>query len=393
MPARAAVDEIIAKARGDTLHVSTEHRSTALNANGGKGRQFIKFSFFKLEPSFRRLSAGRQREAKLEFLSAIRSFNRRMLLRSYSLVGLRGDVDFMLWQVASSLEPFQELMTAILNTGMGPYLSLPHSFLANTRRSIYEIGESAAADTPDERIVIQPGEHQYLFVYPFVKTRAWYALSQEERQRMMDEHIRIGRNYPQIRLNTTYSYGIDDQEFVVAFEGDHPAEFVDLVMELRLTEASMYTLRDTPMFCCRSLPLPEVLDSLGGAPIAADAALDTPDADGWLEVLSAEDLPPGASTIAYFAGKQVALFNVDGALYALANRCSHARGPLGEGSVEQHGDRCIVTCPWHYGKFDLSTGQVVDGVPTVPVPAYEVELHGATICLREKSILSEKVNS
>ncbi len=354
-------------------------------------RQCVKYSFFKVDPAFRRLPHDKQTDLKLELIGTIRSFNRRMLLRAYSLFGLRGDVDFMLWQVAATPEPFQELMTAVLNTGLGPYLSLPYSFFANTRRSIYDIGEAAGTSTPNERIVIQPGEHNYLFVYPFVKTRAWYALSHEERQNMIDEHIRIGRNYPRIRLNTTYSYGIDDQEFVVAFEGDDPAEFVDLVMDLRLTKASMYTLRDTPMFCCRNLPVPEVLDSLGGTPIAADAALDAPDADGWLDVLPAGDLPSGSSAIAYFAGKQVALFNIEGALYALGNRCSHARGPLGEGKLEQNSDDCTVTCPWHYAKYDLVTGQVVDGVASAPVPAYEVETRDGTIYLREKAVVDEAV--
>src|SRR3989442_765704 len=82
---------------------------------------------------------------------------------------------------------------------------------------------------------------------------------------MMDEHVRVGRKYPTIRLNTTYSYGLDDQEFVVAFEGDVPAEFLDLVMELRESEASAYTLRDTPTFTCVQMALWELLDTLGGA--------------------------------------------------------------------------------------------------------------------------------
>lgn len=366
----------------------TDH--SAHTPNGGKGRQFVKFSFFKLDTAFRRLPDDKQRSYKLEFVSAVRTFNRRMLLRSYSLVGLRGDVDFMLWQVASTAEPFQELMTALMNTSMGPYLSMPHSLFAMTRRSIYDIGEMVEGKTAEERIIITPGEHKYLFVYPFIKTRAWYALPFEERQAMIDEHIRIGRKYPQIRLNTTYSYGIDDQEFVVAFEGDNPSDFVDLVMELRETKASVYTLRDTPTFTCRNLPLPEVLDSLGGTPISADTALDTPDEDGWLPIMPTAELELGTSQIVYFAGKQVALFNVDGALYALSNRCSHARGPLAEGKVEQEADRCTVTCPWHYGKFDLTTGQVVDGVAVSSVPAYDLKVEDGTIYLAEKQIQSEK---
>ena len=66
----------------------------------------------------------------------------------------------------------------------------------------------------------------------------------------MREHVAVGHKYPQIRINTSYSYGLDDQEFVVAFEGSDPAEFLDLVSDLRYTEASSYTLRDTPMFTC-----------------------------------------------------------------------------------------------------------------------------------------------
>jgi chlorite dismutase len=349
---------------------------------GGGGRQYVKFSFFKLDNSFRRLPDDKQRAAKLEFVSTIRQFNRRMLLRSYSLVGLRGDTDFMLWQVASTAEPFQELMTALLNTALGPYLSMPYSFFAITRRSIYDIGEMVEGKSAEERIVITPGEHKYLFVYPFVKTRAWYALPFEKRQESINEHIRIGRKYPQIRLNTTYSYGIDDQEFVVAFEGDHPSDFVDLVMDLRETEASMYTLRDTPTFTCHNLPLPEVMDSLGGSPIASDVALAQGDAEGWLDVLALDELPDGDTARVYYAGQQIALFNVGGEIYALSNRCSHARGPLSEGEV--HGAECSVVCPWHYAKFDLKTGQVIDGVATQAVPSYEVRVRGETIYIREK---------
>ncbi len=358
--------------------------SNGRSTQNRQGRQFVKFSFYRLDPAFRHLPDAQQRAAKLEFLSAIHSFNRRLLLRSYSLVGLRADADFMLWQVAAAPDPFQELATAILNTGMGPYLQTPYSYLAVTRRSIYDIGAMGGEDKAAERLVIAPGDHRYLFVYPFVKTRAWYALNMAERQAMIDEHIRIGRKYAQIRLNTTYSYGIDDQEFVVAFEGDNPADFMDLVMELRESKASLYTLRDTPTFTCRHLPLAETLDSLGGLPVAADVALSGGDADGWVEALPVDALPPGGSAQVYAAGQQVALFNVDGTLYALSNRCSHARGPLAEGRVDCDGDACAVTCPWHYARFDLATGQVVDGVATMPVPTYAVEVRDGVIRVRSR---------
>jgi chlorite dismutase len=130
-----------------------------------------------------------------------------------------------------------------------------------TKRSVY-VGKNARG-AHDPRLVIAPSDRKYLFVYPFVKTRPWYALPLEERKRMMNEHIRMGLKYPSVSINTTYSFGMDDQEFVVAFETDELADFLDLVQDLRETEASSYTLRDTPMFTCVAQPLDEILEAIG----------------------------------------------------------------------------------------------------------------------------------
>jgi chlorite dismutase len=85
----------------------------------------------------------------------------------------------------------------------------------------------------------------------------------EERQKMMTEHIRIGHEYPRVKLNTTYSFGLDDQEFVVAFESDYPSDFLDLVQRLRESQGSAYTLRDTPIFTCIRTTIDETLQRLG----------------------------------------------------------------------------------------------------------------------------------
>ena len=139
-------------------------------------------------------------------------------------------------------------------------MNVTYSYFGLSRRSIY-VGEH----TPgwENRRYIVPGEGEFIFVYPFVKTREWYGLPVEQRQEMMDEHIRVGSKYRSVKLHTTYSFGLDDQEFVVAFETDHPADFLDLVQELRESKASRYTLRDTPMFTCRHLQHAECLDELG----------------------------------------------------------------------------------------------------------------------------------
>lgn len=344
-------------------------------------RQYVRFAFYKVDPTWRRLPAEEQAAHKRELNETIRGFGRQMLLRPYSLMGTRADAELLLWQIAESVEPFQELATAIMSTRMGGYLTLTYSYLSQTKRSIYEIRDttSSAAEIEKEQLVIQPSEAKYVFVYPFVKTREWYKLSLPARQGIMDEHIVVGRKYPAVKLNTTYSFGLDDQEFVLAFETDEPADFLDLVQDLRETEASMYTLRDVPLFTGINMGLAEALDALGGPAIAEPRQPDAPQEPVWVEAGPLAELPPGESKIIYLDGQQVGVFNVDGTLYALNNRCSHARGPLTEGQIEADGDHCTVTCPWHYAKFDLKSGQVVDGVANTPVVAYTVEVRDGVI--------------
>ncbi|MDP3912062.1 MAG: chlorite dismutase family protein [Gemmatimonadales bacterium] len=339
-------------------------------------RQVVRYGFYRLDPAWRRLTAERQASAKIEFGETLERYHGRLLLRPYGLVGIRGDCDFLLWQVAEDLDALVELQTALNRTDLGAYLTIPYSYLAMTRRSIYEF---PADPGHEQRLVIQPSAAKYLFVYPFIKTRAWYSLAKPERQRMMDEHVRVGRKYPQIRLNTTYSYGLDDQEFIVAFEGDSPGEFLDLVMELRDSEASSYTLRDTPTFTCVQMSLWDMLDTLGGAGAAESVARRPAREDGFTPVASLSELPPGSAKRVYAANEAVALFNVDGTVYAIANRCSHARASLSEGTVDA--SRCTVTCPWHEGVFSLETGRVLSGPPALPVFAYRVKLEGDTILI------------
>lgn len=228
----------------------------------GKGR-FVQYAFFKLDPAWRLLAGEAQAAGKEEFLETIASFAGTISIRSYSLMGMRADADFLLWSDTAELDNFQRLSTAIYSTGLGKYLRVAYSYLAVTKRSIYT-REHRHAGQEGDRLRVEPVGARYFFVYPFVKTRAWYKLSLGARQGMMNEHIATGHKYPSVTLHTTYSFGMDDQEFVVAFETDVPTDFVDLVMEMRESETSQYTLRDTPIFTCIARSLPDVLDSLGG---------------------------------------------------------------------------------------------------------------------------------
>ncbi|MBI5292953.1 MAG: chlorite dismutase family protein [Chloroflexi bacterium] len=88
---------------------------------------------------------------------------------------------------------------------------------------------------------------RYLVIYPFVKTTDWYLMSRDARQGMMNEHIRLGKQYEDITQLLLYSFGVQDQEFVVVYEMDDLPRFSDLVNELRSTDGRRYTLRDTPL--------------------------------------------------------------------------------------------------------------------------------------------------
>ena len=224
-------------------------------------RQFVNFAFYKLDPAFRRLDDNQKLQARSEFLKMFQTRRDGLICLTYSTAGLRPDCDFLLWRIAYSPDEFQKQTQAINKSRVGGYLTTPHSFVSMTKRSVY-IDKLDPFHTPESRTHIVPGKRKYLFVYPFVKTRDWFLLPLEQRQQIMDVHIRVGNKYPSVKLNTTYSFGLDDQEFVVAFETDEPKDFLDLVMELRETQSSKYTLRDTPIFTCIQMPMENILDQL-----------------------------------------------------------------------------------------------------------------------------------
>ena len=227
-------------------------------------RHFVKYTFLKVDPAWRRLDDAERIRHKREFLAACEDFASERLLRAFSLVGTRGDADVLLLTQATNLERIHEFHVVLAQSGLMKWCETPYSYLAMTKPSEY---------SDESRLEVRPGHSKYLFVYPFVKTREWYRLDPDERWKIMQEHIQLGREYPQIDLNTSYSFGLDDQEFVVAFETDDPAAFLDLVQRLRTTEASSYTKRDTPTFTCVACSVERAMNALDGVPLTAEVAL------------------------------------------------------------------------------------------------------------------------
>ncbi|RLT41064.1 MAG: chlorite dismutase [Chloroflexi bacterium] len=244
---------------------STTHRPAPTDGQAPRmprGVQSVKFTFFKMPGEARRLPQTERTAVAETLLGHLDASGEAMLTRAYTTAGTRGDVDVLLWQVHDDLRVVMDWHEALRASSVGAWLDVPRSYLSMTMRSLYTNPQHEGA-TSRERLRTDGGTDEFLFVYPMAKTRAWYAQSATERQRMMEEHIAIGHKYHDIKINTTYSYGLDDQEFVVAFEGNDPGQFLALVRELRDTEASAYTLFDTPMFTCRRIPLGAVPAALG----------------------------------------------------------------------------------------------------------------------------------
>jgi len=226
-------------------------------------RHFVKYTFLKVDPAWRRLDDAERARHKREFLAACEDFASERLLRAFSLVGTRGDADMMLLSQATNLERIHEFHVVLAQSGLMKWCETPYSYLAMTKPSEY---------SDESRLQVRPAHAKYLFVYPFVKTREWYRLPPDERWRIMQEHIAVGREFPQIDLNTSYSFGLDDQEFVVAFETDDPGSFLDLVQRLRTTESSSYTKRDTPTFTCVGCSVERALNALDGEALTVEVA-------------------------------------------------------------------------------------------------------------------------
>jgi chlorite dismutase len=223
-------------------------------------RTFAKFTFFKIDPAWQRRDPEQRAQDKREFRAACEDFTLERSLRAYSTVGTRGDTDLLLLAQSPSLDDIHTFHVVLAQSGLARWATIPHSYLAMTKRSPYSEAEA--------RTEICTSERKYLFVYPFWKQREWYRLPAAERQRIMNDHIEIGRRYPEITINTAYSFGLDDQVFVVSFEADEPGEFLDMVQELRGSESSSYTLRDTPIFTCVAMSVARALDALDGSATA-----------------------------------------------------------------------------------------------------------------------------
>ena len=214
---------------------------------------FLKITLFKLDQGFRKLDADERETGKNELAELVTELSADQDIRSYSTIGTRPDSDLMLIQDSTSVDTFHETAKRINKTLMGKYLDQPYSYLSIRRKSRYKHGGGAPKLKED---------YKYMVIYPMTKSRPWYEKTMQERQQMMNDHFRVGKDYPMVKINTSYAFGLDDTEFVLSFEMDNPSDFVSLVMDLREVPAAQYTATEIPIFTTIKMPITEALDAM-----------------------------------------------------------------------------------------------------------------------------------
>ncbi|HXF82794.1 MAG TPA: chlorite dismutase family protein [bacterium] len=220
-------------------------------------RAVLQVLALRVDPAWRRLPAEERRADREAFARAIRQ-HAAVATLAYSTLGLRADAELVLVRTAPTLDDLLDSAAQLLRSGVGRYATIAHAFTGLLRASRYVKKPGA-----QEQALISGERARYLVVYPFTKTAAWYQLGREARQGMMNEHIRVGHDFPQVRQLLAYSTGLDDQEFIVAYETDDLAAFQDLVTALRETDARPYTLRDQPILTAIHHALDDALELLG----------------------------------------------------------------------------------------------------------------------------------
>ena len=210
-----------------------------------------------LDPAWRRLESEERCQTADELVAAVRQES-DVRTHTYSMVGLQAGADLLLWSLGPSLDALEERSAAVLRTGMGRWMAVSESFLGVIQPSQY-----VKKPTPQEQSLFSGERSRYLVVYPFTKSAEWYLLDREERQRIMNEHMKVGHTYPEVRQLLANSFGLDDMDFLVAYETDDLPRFSELVRALRGTESRRSTVRDTPILVGIHRPIEEITELLG----------------------------------------------------------------------------------------------------------------------------------
>ena len=220
-------------------------------------RSYVHALCLGLDPAWRRLPATQRCESAQELIAALDARS-EVITHTYSMIGLKPATDLLLWSLGTSVDALEESSASVLRSGMGRWMSVTQSFLGIIQQSHY-----VKKPTPQEQSLFSGERSRYLVVYPFTKSTDWYLLGREARQGIMNEHMRVGHEYPDVRQLLANSFGVDDMDFLVAYETDDLRRFSELVRALRETQSRRSTVRDTPILTGIHRPIAEITALLG----------------------------------------------------------------------------------------------------------------------------------
>jgi chlorite dismutase len=221
------------------------------------GSRYVHALALGLDAAWRRLPEDDRCRSAAELAAAVGAES-EVTTFSYSMVGLQAGTDLLLWSLASSLDALEEKSASVLRSGMGQWMTVTESFLGIIQPSQY-----VKKPTPQEQSLFTGERSRYLVVYPFTKSTDWYLLGREARQGIMNEHMRVGHDFPEVRQLLANSFGVDDMDFLVAYETDDLPKFGELVRSLRGTDSRRSTVRDTPILTGIHRPIAEITALLG----------------------------------------------------------------------------------------------------------------------------------
>ncbi|OIO02853.1 MAG: hypothetical protein COX65_10505 [Elusimicrobia bacterium CG_4_10_14_0_2_um_filter_56_8] len=221
---------------------------------------YSSFMFLKLQPEFRRLISNEKIAAKQEFENMVGACQEKLFLRTYMVSGLRSDSDMLFWRMSDDLSYLQEICARTFSTGAGKYFTPVHSFLG------VHHGPETAQLKKDLDFGFLPketfGRYRYMLLHPVVKAHTWYELSEEERETLLTERRQVFTRYKEIQENFFLSYGLDDQEIIVAREARTMEDLISATQELRQKRIKNYTVVDKPVFLCLGRDLREIMDAI-----------------------------------------------------------------------------------------------------------------------------------
>lgn len=219
--------------------------------------QYVQALALGLDSGWRRLPRAERDADAGAFIAAVTGAE-AVSTFTYSTIGLQAGTDLILWRLADSLDALEEAAAAALNAGLGRWTRVSESLLGVIQPSQY-----VRKPSEQEQSMFSGQRSRYLIVYPFTKSPEWYLLGREARQGIMNEHMRVGHEHPSTRQLLANSFGLDDMDFLIAYETDDLPDFVDLVRALRATEGRRSTVRDSPILTAVHRPLTEICGLLG----------------------------------------------------------------------------------------------------------------------------------